>query len=104
MTAKPSNEKKEQNKMQDFNDYSKNFNENLNEGDIAELVKRLSQRFDGKSQNDLLKAIYEEALRGKKNGTLTNEQIDNFQRILSPMLDDKKRKMLNKVVEEIKKI
>lgn len=93
--------------MQDFNEYSKNFkNESVGdtEKSIMDLVKNLSKKFDGKSQNDLLKAIYEEALKGKQNGTLSNEQIDAFYKVLAPMLDDKKRRLLGKVVEEIKKI
>ena len=93
--------------MQDFNEYSKNFNaEDVGdtEKSIMDLVKNLSKKFDGKSQNDLLKAIYDEALKGKRNGTLSNEQIDTFYSVLAPMLDDKKRKLLRKVVEEIKNI
>ena len=93
--------------MQDFNEYSKNFkNESVGdtEKSIMDLVKNLSKKFDGKSQNDLLKAIYEEALKGKQNGTLSNEQIDAFYKVLAPMLDDKKRRLLGKVVEEIKRI
>ena len=91
--------------MQDFNEFSKNTNDNgktpLN---LIDLVKNLSSKFDGKSQNELLKAIYDEAKKGKLTGTLSNEQIDNFRKILYPMLDDKKRKILDKVVEDIKKI
>ena len=49
-------------------------------------------------------AIYEEAKKGKSNGTLTNQEIDNFALMLSPMLDDKQRKILNKVVNELKKL
>lgn len=107
MTNLSSNEKRSKNIMQDFNEYSKNFkNESVGdtEKSIMDLVKNLSKKFDGKSQNDLLKAIYEEALKGKQNGTLSNEQIDAFYKVLAPMLDDKKRKLLGKVVEEIKKI
>ncbi len=91
--------------MQDFNEFSKN-NDGNNKGnsDLYDLVKNISSKFDGKSQNDLLKAIYEEALKGKKNGTLTNEQIDNFKTMLYPLLDEKKRKILVKVIEELKKI
>ena len=68
------------------------------------MVSSLASKFDGKSQNELLMAIYNEAKKGKKQGTLSNADIDNFAAMLSPMLDDKKRKMLNKVVNELKKI
>ncbi len=94
--------------MQDFNEYIKNQNRSNPEsnfnGNIFNLVNSLAGKFDGKSQNDLMKAIYEEAKKGKQNGTLKNSDIDNFASMLSPLLDDKKRKMLYKIVEELKKI
>ena len=96
--------------MQDFNDYINNDSENFQSGesgvnpDLLNLVKGLAGRFDGKNQNELIKAIYMEAKRGKENGTLSNADIDNFVATLSPILDDKKRKMLYKIAEELKKI
>lgn len=89
--------------MQDFNDYAKN-SENLGGGDLFKTVTELSKKLDGKSGNDILKAIYAEAERGKRNGTLTNVDIDNFAAALSPMLDEKKKTLLKKIVVELKKI
>ena len=93
--------------MQDFNDYVKEHGENENSGmnkNLYDLVASLSSRFDGKSQNELIRAIYEEAKKGKRNGTLSNADIDNFVATLSPLLDDKKRKMLIKIANELKQI
>ncbi len=93
--------------MQDFNEYAKNANVEKPEGmddNLFNLISSLSKKFDGKNPNELLSAIYKEALKGKKNGTLTNAQIDGFANMLSPMLDDKKRSMLNKIVAELKKL
>ncbi|MBQ3116051.1 MAG: hypothetical protein IJC07_03375 [Clostridia bacterium] len=97
--------------MQDFNDYVSNSSNNNGGEDwqgqnqnLINLVSALAGKFDGKSQQELIKAIYEEARRGKKNGTLTNKDIDNFATMLSPVLDDKKRKMLYKIVQELKRI
>ncbi len=91
--------------MEDFFDYanSQNSNPELNQ-DFVNLVSSLSGKFDGKNQNELLKAIYEQAEKGKRNGTLTNAEIDGFAKTLAPLLDDKKKKILNKIVEELKKI
>lgn len=96
--------------MQDFNSYV-NEQKNKKQSDINgmdknlyNLVSSLAGRFDGKSQTELIKAIYDEAKKGKQNGTLTNAEIDNFVSMLSPILDDKKRKMLLKIAEELKKI
>ena len=90
--------------MQDFNEYANGGGENQTPQDLLNLVTKLAQKYDGKSQNELLMAIYQEAKKGKQNGTLTNAQIDNFANMLSPFLDDKKRSMLKKIVAELKKI
>ncbi|MBQ9756697.1 MAG: hypothetical protein IJV99_03765 [Clostridia bacterium] len=92
--------------MQDFNEYAKNYkpsNENSKQN-VADMVTKLANKFDGKNTQDLIYAIYQEAKRGKKNGTLSNADIDNFATVLAPMLDDKQRKMLKKIVAELKKI
>ena len=97
--------------MQDFNEFvskgGKKQQGTPNGGvdkNLFDLVNSIAQRFDGKNQNELLMAIYEEAKKGKRQGTLTNAEIDNFKMILSPMLDDKQKRVLNKVVNELKKI
>ena len=95
--------------MEDFNSFANNQKDNPNQkmtmdGNLFNLITSLSNKFDGKSQTELIKAIYEEAKKGKQNGTLSNADIDNFSQMLSPLLDDKKRKILIKVTEELKKI
>ena len=95
--------------MKDFNEYvqSEKSYGNTDKSDkqnIINLVTKLASKFDGKNTDELVKAIYIEAKKGKQNGTLTNAEIDNFATLLAPMLDDKKRKMLYKITEELKKI
>ncbi len=100
--------------MQDFNDYVKNTgnsdmggssnNSDNSQQNIMNLVMNLASKYDGKNTSELINAIYEQAKKGKANGTLTNADIDNFASMLAPMLDDKKRKMLYKIVGELKKI
>ena len=93
--------------MQDFNEYAnnpENFNERGTNGDLFRTVSDLAKKFDGKNGNDLLRAVYAEAERGKKNGTLSNADLDKFAATLSPLLDEKKMALLKKVVADIKKI
>ena len=96
--------------MQDFNQFASNSTNNKEQNGVGldqnllKLVTSLAGKFDGKNQQELIKAIYEEAKKGKKNGTLTNAEIDNFSTMLYPVLDDKQRKMLKKIVEELKRI
>lgn len=92
--------------MKDFNDYVKNGggNEQGIDQNLFNMVNSLAGKYDGKSQNELIKAIYEQAKRGKENGTLTNAEIDNFAQMLAPVLDKQKQKMLYKIVDELKRI
>jgi hypothetical protein len=89
--------------MDEYNAYSDN-NQGSSANDLFKMVTSLAQKFDGKDQTELLRAVYKEAEKGKRNGTLTNAQLDLFESVLSPALDDKKRKILRKIVGELKKI
>ena len=95
--------------MQDFNEYVSNSQNNVQKPEgmdqnIFNMVSSLASKFDGKSQNELIMAIYNEAKKGKRQGTLSNADIDNFANMLLPMLDKEKSKMLKKIVQELKKI
>ena len=92
--------------MQDFNDFIKDGKngESENGSDIFGLISSLSKKFDGKSQTELLSAIYKEAKKGKQNGTLKNSDIDGFAAAVSPFLNEKQRGYLTKIVKELKNI
>ena len=94
--------------MNDFASYSgkgdkTDKTEKTSEEWISE-AKKVAGAYEGRSENDMLKAIYAQAVEGKKNGTLTNEQIDAFYKQFAPMLDGVKRKKLQKIVEQLKKM
>lgn len=69
-----------------------------------ELFATLSKNYEGKSSEELMQAIIKQAEEGRKNGTLTDRDIDNFASTVSPLLNDKQRKMLNTVIARLKKI
>ncbi len=95
--------------MQDFNSFVKNNSNgktNVSGGlnsNLVDMIKNLANKYDGASEEQLLKAIYVEAERNRKNGTLSDADLDNFAKMISPMLDDKMRKKLNAVVSKLKK-
>ena len=79
----------------------------VNAGDVnstVELAKVLSKAMNGKSEGQLLHTIIAEAERGKRDGTLSNADLDNFYNALSPLLDGFKRKKLKEVIINIKNI
>ena len=92
--------------MQDFRNFVNESEENGGKGgqNLAELIGSLAGKYNGASEEELMKAIVKEAEKGKRNGTLSNEDIDRFVSMLSPMLDGKKRAMLNKVATALNKI
>lgn len=87
--------------MEDFNTYANSNTQDIDKN-TYETVMRLASKYDGASEAELLKAIYLEAEKGRKNGTLTDADIDNFVKMLSPLLDDKKRKKLLAVAKSLK--
>ena len=72
-------------------------------GEDAELIREAERAIgSGKSENDVIREIYERAAKGKRDGTLTNEQIDAFYSRFSSMLDPARKKKLKKLVEKLK--
>ncbi len=102
--------------MNDFKSYSsgnsngggqQNGGKNKKSADVnntVELAKILSRAMSGKSETQILHTIIAEAERGKREGTLTNADLDNFYSALAPMLDGMKRRKLGEVITRLKKI
>jgi len=94
--------------MQDFKNYSSTERENSkanNNGnsDLISMITNIAKNYDGKSEDELLRAIYFEAEKSRKAGTLTDSDIDNFTTMLAPILDDKKRKKLYDIANKLKR-
>ena len=90
--------------MRSFQDYKKET-ESKQEGVLAEeLTKQIAEAYNGKSNIEMLKNILAEAEKGKRNGTLSNEEIDQFYQAFSPMLDGIQRAYLCQIIEQLKNI
>lgn len=117
-------------KMKNFNDYAKNkragenlgggfengggFNGANNAGGFGgaqngipssafEMLKKFAGKYEGASEDEIMRAILSEAKRSRKNGTLSDGEIDEFVNAISPMLNAAQAKKLNAVAEKIKK-
>lgn len=86
--------------MRDFNNYKPNGN-NQNQG-AYDMLKNFASKYEGASKSDLISAIKKEAEKGRRNGTLSNKDIDNFASMLLPMLNPSQKAELKKIVEELK--
>lgn len=97
--------------MKDFKNYSgepgsgdtpANSNQSVN--NTVELAKVISKAMNGKNQAQVMRVIISEAERGKREGRLTNSDLDNFYNTIYPMLDGAKRQKLTEVIEKLKKL
>ncbi len=89
--------------MKDFSEFTpQDKKETSGAGDINLQFMKFASDYEGKSADEVMSAILAEAEKGKKNGTLTDEDVDRFASAVSPFLTDKQRKMLNVIVKKIK--
>ena len=89
--------------MKDFSEFTPQEKKETNgSGDINSQFMKFASAYEGKSADEVMSAILAEAEKGKKNGTLTDADVDKFASTVSPFLTDKQRKMLNVIVKEIK--
>lgn len=93
--------------MGDFANFNGGKNQNTQNTEKEDFMKEAASaaaRYNGKNENELVGEIYARAAEGKRNGTLSNAEIDAFYKQIAPMLDGAKRKKLQKLVEKLKSI
>ncbi len=93
--------------MKDFKSYSDGQPSKKDETQVnntVELAKILSKAMNGKTEGQILQTIIAEAERGKREGTLSNADLDNFYKALAPMLDGFKKRKLQEVIKRLKNI
>ncbi len=106
--------------MKDFRSYSNDGADKSNQGEnidnrqtsqsspqldgAVEMAKIISRAMNGKSTAQIFQTIIAEAERGKRAGTLTNADLDNFYSALYPILDGMKRRKLKEVISRLKDI
>lgn len=92
--------------MNDFKSYKppedKNNKADLN--NTVDFANAIAKAMNGKSQGQLWQQIIAEAERGKREGRLSNADLDNFYNTISPMVDGFKRKKLKEVIAKLKQI
>ena len=77
---------------------SANYDQTVN------MAAMLAKAFNGKSEGQVLQTIIAQAEQGKREGTLTNADLDNFYNTLAPLLDGFKRQKLRQIILKLKSI
>ncbi len=65
--------------------------------DQMEKIKEYSQ----KSENELMAELIQMATRGKADGTITDESINEFRDRLYPLLNEEQQKRLDSILSNI---
>ena len=68
------------------------------------MTEKIVEMYDGRSDADMLRNILSEAEQGKREGSLSNEEIEDFYQTFSPMLNGFQRKKLREIVDRLKEI
>ena len=92
--------------MNDFRSYNPPEDKN-NRADLdntVNLANQVMRAMNGKSEGQILHTILAEAERGKRAGTLSNADLDNFYNTVSPMVNGAQRKKLREVISRLKQI
>ena len=74
------------------------------ESEVLALCEQIEAAYNGRSDMQMWQSIIAEAEKGKRNGTLSNEDIERFYQTFSPMVNGAQRKKLRAVVDRLKKI
>ena len=94
--------------MKSFKDYqnpdSTKDESTFQNATAEDLTKQIARAYHGKSNAEMMRNILMEAEKSKRAGTLSNEEIENFYRTFSPMLDGIQRRKLRAIVEKLKAI
>ena len=90
--------------MKDFKSYNSGGGDDFENDKGVKLVKDVASSMKGKSQAEIFSAVIAEAERGKRAGTLTNDDLDNFYNLMAPSLDGFKRQKLKGIIARLKKI
>lgn len=67
-----------------------------------EAMKNTAAKYRGKSEEELMRELKQTVQKDKASGTLTDKKMDNFQKKISPMLNEQQRKKLEKIMKELK--
>lgn len=69
-----------------------------------QFIMQMLNYYDKNGQDKLLQDIYTNVLNQKKQGKLSNEQIKQFVKNVSPMLNQNQKKKLDELVEQLLEI
>ena len=69
----------------------------------VKMLKTFLKGYEGKSEDELVASIMSVAAQKRKEGTLTDEELDRFYAMLAPNLSAEQKRKLDEIVATLKK-
>ncbi len=82
---------------------SKKKNEKLT-SDNKKLLKNILKDYEGKSQDEIIASIVKIAEEKRKQGTLSDKELDSFYSMLLPMVNAEQKIMLDEIITKLKQM
>ncbi len=91
-----------------FSDYKKNASDKQNGGkqynaSKERMIKNFISKYEGKSRAELIDEITEVAEKNRKDGNLSDGDLDGFAEMITPYLTPEQKVMLSEVISNLKK-
>ena len=67
-----------------------------------EAMKNTAAKYRGRSEDELMRELKQTVQKDKAAGTLTDKKMENYQKKISPVLNEQQRKKLDKIMKELK--
>lgn len=71
-------------------------------GSVEEEINSIASKYEGKSEAELMSALMSTVSAAKRDGSFSDEQLDDFVGFVSPSLDADARAKLDSLVRMIK--
>ncbi len=91
-----------------FSDYKQNSsnkkqtNNQKMDKNAERLLRNFVKDYEGKSQSDIVSEIVKVAEKNRREGKLSDGDLDNFADMLRPMLDETQRSELDLIIKKLK--
>ncbi len=90
-----------------FSDYKNNTNDSNKSSkkmdkNAERLLRNFVKDYEGKSQSDVMAEIIKVAEKNRREGKLSDADLDNFANMLRPMLDRNQLQELETIISRLK--
>ncbi len=92
------------NKKEKSNFKSENFDKERLDKNTERLLKNFVKDYEGKSQQQIIDEIIKVAQKNRREGKLSNADLDNFYNMLYPMLNGSQKEQLTQIIDSLKKL